>query len=94
MSDAADTPPDNVVAFPRMLRVEWLVERAPPRMDAVVDHDGRPYALGPLLARLRPEMLAEIASLAPGNAQQAWDAAVRRFPREAEAAALHCGKAG
>jgi hypothetical protein len=87
----------NIIAFPRIIRMEKLAEAAParaPALGAVVDHDGRAYALAALLGQLEPDVIAVVMGLAPRSGQQVWDHVARRFPRQAEAAVRRAQGAG
>ena len=80
MRNAADRC-DNVIPFPRQLRV--VAAAAPERAQdqaTLVDHDGRSYVLGELIRHLSPAELREIGGTAPRSAQAPWDEVVRRWP--------------
>ena len=79
--------PQNVIPFPRQLRVVPFEPLTMAQADlpqdepiAMVDHDGRLYDLAALIRHLSPDELRQVGATAPRSGQELWDEVVRHWP--------------
>ena len=86
---------DNVVPFPRRLRVAPFPAPNVPDEDeqVAVVHDGQTYALEGLLRGLTPAAIQMVDGTASRSGQQIWDEVVRRWPALADEIAAAIGPA-